>query len=521
MKKLSIVGAMLWMGGAVACGDDTSAAGRRGPRGGGGARDLFDGRRRRGRGRPRRGRVGGAGGEGGQESPEPTTCDPIEGMLIGARCGVFVKAGANGDGSQANPFGSIVEAANALGEAAHIYICGGDAFAGSVSMNGGVSVTGSIRCDDWRYSKDLPRPKIVGSADVPALTISGAGEGALISIDVEAPAAVAPGASSIAMVVDGATVTGDLMEIVAHDGAPGAPPVDAPAPLATAPAGTKGADFGDPLSNAPGGANTCGTTMLSGGFGGKGGPASGGAPTSGSAGDGGNGGTAGAQQVSGSLCAEGGAGAAGHVGSPGAGATGFGMLSVTGFVPDDGGAGALGSHGASGGGGGGAFSSHSQEGSGGGGGGAGGCRGVVGAGGKGGGRSSIALVALDANVIFDIGVRLSVGAGGAGGAGGDGQKGQSGGSPGAGGKGLGMFAPPDGCAGGHGGLGGHGGNGGGGRGGHAIAVVSFGAAAEGGERDISGAAAGAGGVGGDNAFAEPGGAGASGLLADTLTEGSL
>jgi len=435
-------------------------------------------------------------------------------MLIGARCGVFVKAGANGDGSQANPFGSIVEAANALGEAAHIYVCGGDAFAGSVSMNGGVSVTGSIRCDDWRYSRDLPRPKIVGSADVPALTISGAGEGALVSIDVEAPAAMGPGASSIAMVVEGATVTGDLMNVVAGDGAPGAAPLDPPAALSPAASGANGADFGEPVSNAAGGSNSCGTTMLVGGAGGKGGQ-SGVAPTSGSAGDEGNGGAAGAHQVGSTLCTEGGAGAPGHVGSPGAGATGFGVLSVTGFVPDDGGDGVIGSHGASGGGGGGAISTHQQEGPGGGGGGAGGCRGAVGAGGKGGG-SSIALVALDATVTFDIGVRLSVGKGGAGGDGERGQVGQSGGAPGAGGSG-----PPNACAGGHGGLGGHGGNGGGGRGGHSIAVVDFGGAVEGGERDISGGVAGSGGLGGDNMVAEPGGEGASGLLADTLTQEGL
>jgi len=58
---------------------------------------------------------GGNGGDGGGGDSPPAECEPSEGETIGADCGVFVKAGAAGTGTQASPFGSVTEAVANLG----------------------------------------------------------------------------------------------------------------------------------------------------------------------------------------------------------------------------------------------------------------------------------------------------------------------------------------------------------------------------------------------------------------------
>ena len=135
---------------------------------------------------------GGQGGEGG--SVIPSECNPTEGAEIGADCGVFVAAGANGSGTQASPFGTITQAAASLGAATRIYVCSSDTAPASVTVAGGVSIFGGLSCDAWVYTSAQAHPKILGDEDVPALVISGAGNSRLKSLDVEAPDAVADGA---------------------------------------------------------------------------------------------------------------------------------------------------------------------------------------------------------------------------------------------------------------------------------------------------------------------------------------
>ena len=110
---------------------------------------------------------GGQGGEGG--SVIPSECNPTEGQPIGADCGVFVKAGSTGDGTQSNPFGTIAEATTNLGSATRIYVCGGDSFDGSVELAAGTVLVGALDCTSWTYAEANPRPSIQGDPDVPAL----------------------------------------------------------------------------------------------------------------------------------------------------------------------------------------------------------------------------------------------------------------------------------------------------------------------------------------------------------------
>ncbi len=315
-----------------------------------------------------------------------------------------------------------------LGDATRIYVCGSDTFPGSVTVAGGVSIFGGLSCDAWVYTSAQAHPKILGDEDVPALVISGAGNSRLKSLDVEAPDAVADGASSVAVVISQATVDADEMNIVANNGRDGAPPPAQEGQLNRAEGGANGAAEGSTPANAIGGMNTCGAVNLSGGGGGKGGDSTSAVK------DGGPGGPG-----------DGGSGALGHVGESitigcgngdngmnvstsadsGAGASDLGELSSAGFSPADGEPGNDGANGESGGGGGGALASGTKNGGGGGAGGAGGCGGHGAPGGKGGG-SSISLASVGAVVALTSAVTLKVGAGGSGGDGAKGQLGQQG-----------------------------------------------------------------------------------------------
>jgi hypothetical protein len=454
----------------------------------------------------------GGGGEGGEGGGIAADCTPTEGAAVGGSCGVFVQAGAaGGDGSQATPYGSLVEALQNEPSAARIYVCGGDTFEGSVEVAAGTSLFGGFACEGWTYSAGGARPLILGDADVPAMRITGAGSSRVMSLDLEAPSAEAAGASSLGLLVSEATVELEAVAITAGDGAAGAAPPAQVEQLARAQGGMTGAVAGTVPVNAMGGANTCGLVALSGGVGGAGGLAASGNGADGNPGDGGMGASGGKGQDA-TDCASGFNGTSGEDGNPGLGATSLGVADADGFTAADGEPGEAGGYGHSGGGGGGSRASASSHGAGGGGGGAGGCGGEAGAAGRGGG-SSLGIVSLNATLTLGDGVTVTVGSGGAGGAGGMGQFGQQGGLLGLGGTGGGTVV--DACAGGAGGAGGHGGNGGGGRGGHAVGIAYVGAEPAGGTVDVSGSSEGAGGPGGDNGL-EPGGAGADGVVEERL-----
>ncbi|NUP10721.1 MAG: hypothetical protein HOW73_32150 [Polyangiaceae bacterium] len=434
---------------------------------------------------------GGSGGDGGGGAP-PAGCTPTEGQPIGADCGVFVQSGRNGDGTQGSPFGSVVDAVGAVGNGGRIYICGADSFNGSVALPSGVSIFGSLDCDDWSYSATNAKPTILGAQDVAAVTIQGEEMSTIQSIRIESPSGLGVGASSIALVVENATVDVIDSDIVANAGAIGPP--GANESQTNALVGGEGHSGNQAFACGTGGLNDGGLEVVNvcpngqsiGGMGGGSQPSQGsdgiiGEPMSGGLGAGGMG----QPQVGAWSCSVGGtngggdAGATGGGGTPGTSGALKGALTFSGFTGDPGGAGGAGSPGQGGGGGGGAkglvdcnggtAGNQPQAGASGGSGGAGGCGGE-GAAGGGGGGSSFALVSLGATITLTR-VALTTSTGGTGGAGGLGQPGAFGGFGGDGGS---PGTAQNGCSGGDGGQGGAGGGGGGGRGGHSAAIVFVG-----------------------------------------------
>jgi len=455
---------------------------------------------------------GGVGGDGGGGGQPPTECTPVQGQTIGADCGVFVKSGGTGSGTQADPFGSVVDAVARLGGDKRIYVCGGETFEGSITLPSDVSIYGGLDCSQWLFESGNPKPEILGGADTPALRVSGSGAGTLSFLRITGAAAVSAGSSSIAVLVGGAETTIRDCELTAGAGAVGVAgepqakvvtpgTANGKAPLEVGCDGTTTLNVGGES-----GLNNCGATPVDGGLGGSGTNATnGGAGSPGSAGA-----TAGAGEVGGGspmACGTGGQGAQGTAGTPGPGAlsTDTGTLSSSGYAaptaPSGLGAGSFGQ----GGGGGGGANMCTGAGPGGGGGGAGGCGGLPGNGGQGGG-GSFALISANASVTLEN-TTLVAAAGGTGGAGDAGQPGMDGGIEGAAGTGGGA------CNGGPGGNGGQGGAGGGGRGGPSVGIASIGdAPQEVGTVEVTMAPVAApGGAGGNGRGANVGDPGADGI----------
>ncbi len=456
--------------------------------------------------------VEGAGGTGSSGSMTtsstgiPTACALVEGQAIPADCGIFVKASATGSGTQASPVSDVVSAASSVKDKPRIYVCGGESFTGAVTLPSGVSVFGGLDCASWTYHAANPHPKLQGSANLPAVTITeGTQTSFLASIDIEAVDATTEGASSVAVLAANAMVDLEDVFLKAGNGKKGAAGMDGGAQPGVAPGGTLGGNAGTAVPNGGAGAamNTCDDGASSGGKGGDGGTAPSNGGLNGASGDAGSGANPGFGEVLGGWnCNQGGTnggaatGTGGNDGTFGTGAptTDFGTLSATSYINASGKDGQAGTRGQGGGGGGGSKATAALNGAGGGGGGTGGCGGHQGTGGGGGG-SSIGVLAFHTTLTL-TNVSISLGKGGDGGKGGNGQLGQGGGSKGGGGA-LGSGVKKA-CDGGDGGQGGNGGSAGGGRGGHAIGIAYAGAAPTGAPTIAAPGTAGSGGPGGTN-----------------------
>lgn len=435
------------------------------------------------------GAPGGPGGPGASASsgagggmPDAKCVPSMNSSPVGDDCGVFVELGGDDgkDGTKSAPVKSLVKAIElAQKGGGAVYACA-QVFAEAVEIPAGVSLFGGLDCQgDWAYSEGKPTT-IEGTADaVPLTIVKGAGSVRLEDVLVRAVDATVPGGSSVAAIVDGATVDLVRCEFIAGNGMAGekgSTPMenigvlDNPDdPTIAGSAGTN-ACMGDPVAGNPGGMGKLNDLCneSAGGNGGDGGIAAtnGASGTDGiPAGDGAKG-KAGTGDV-GTGCEPGGYGQDGAPGAPGAGGVSPGAISVAGYAGAAGEPGGRGGSGQGGGGGGGGKGKVACNGASGGGGGSGGCGGFGGLGGSAGG-SSIALMSLNATLTFTD-VTLTAGNGGAGGDGGDGQIGGIGGTGGKGG--VPVAGTTKGCAGGDGGFGGTGGPGGGGRGGHSIGIA--------------------------------------------------
>ena len=415
----------------------------------------------------------GGGGTGGM----PTNCVPSASQdPVAESCGVFVSSSlgvddmAAGRGTRAKPFKSI-SAALKKADVTRVYACA-ETFTEAVTISTGIELYGGLDCKSWAYVGAAKKTTLTAAADLIPLTLgNAAGLANVEDFAITAAAAKAPGGSSIAVLANGATARLTRCDLAGSDANGGDPGVDGGVQGAQAEGGTKGDDAGaaGTVAGGVGGKNlVCG---LQAGKGGDGGATMNGSGSNGTQGDGNLGGASGDGDT-GSGCSDGTKGGNGIAGALVSGATGIGMLDMSGYHGTDGDTAQDGGNGKSGGGGGGSKASVAVHGAGGGGGGAGGCGGKHGAGGRAGG-SSIALVSVGSKVkLTDC--QLSTGKGGAGGKGGDGQFGQPGGKIGDGGaSNMGVGSA---CIGGKGGDGGNGGNGGGGLGGHALGIAVTGSA---------------------------------------------
>lgn len=364
---------------------------------------------------------------------EEGSCEPAPDTTVDATCGVFVRYGAaGGDGSPAAPLASVA-AALASG-AERVYVCAGSGREALV-VPPGVSLFGGLDCEaGWRWELEARTDIVSDAGTVPLRLLPGRGTH-VEGLRVIAEAGQASSQSSVALIADRAEASLTRVDLVAGDGAAGDDGVDG----AT---GEVGQDGGVGAVTA-GGSSTCGAA---GGDGASGNLA--GAPGSPAQA---NGGAAG--------CTAGGAGDAGADGEDGRDADAGTVDATHGFVP---GVASDGTPATSGGGGGGGGGTVGQSG---GGGGAGGCAGQQGTAGRSGG-ASIALVSLDAQLVFREST-ATVGAGGRGGRAGAGAASVAGGAGDAG---------SGGCAGGAGGPAGKAGDGGAGAGGHALIAAFRGAA---------------------------------------------
>jgi hypothetical protein len=390
--------------------------------------------------------------------------------IISESYGIFVSpVGKDSNmGTQVAPvqtLGHAMDLAKAQGK--RVYACGSN---GTFTENlvvdpsrDGVNVYGGLNCtttpSQWTYSATAIATLAPGSGY--ALQAQGLTTGvAFTDFGFQAASAVAtppssgPGASSIAVLVNGASgVLFTRSKFVAGNGQPGGNGLLSPFtfPAAAALHGNSGTDIAGGAAQPV----TCPSGSVT--TGGKGGdpPTGDGVAGQPSLGAGGAGSSA---QCAASTGGNGGNGASSQGGGNGLGASTVGTLSGTNWQPSGGGPGSAGGVG-QGGGGGGATAT-----GGGGGGGAGGCGGAGGGAGSGGG-ASVAVLAINAtSLTFNV-CTIVTGTGGTGGAGVAGQSGQSPGgtrgSPGANG----------GCIGGSGGSGGSGGAGGGGAGGPSIGIL--------------------------------------------------
>ncbi len=481
------------------------------------------------------------GGDGGEGGPPPSCAgDPTQDpAIVNNNCGVFVSAGAapGGTGSQEQPFATFAEAAAA--SPSRVFACAGSyTETAQVGFSGGVAIYGGFTAcsaTSWTWSASM-QASITTVTGKPGVVLDG-GTNTLENVNVTAPSApmTMAGGSSIALVVNGGSLTmtnGALTAGDAQDGTAGVGGNAANLDGAAGPSGANACDNGLHDPGPMGATNTCVTggssTAGNGGPGGQivsnvlqpaGGGVDGGASPPASP-MGANDGKAGVGEgESGALsCTNGDNGAPGAAGTSGAGAAGPGAITASGYQGASGTDGTNGSPGQGGGGGGGAegglsvscaadAGTISVPGASGGAGGTGGCGGALGGGGGAGG-SSIALLVLDATVTL-TNVTLTAGKGANGGAGGNGQAGGHNGSGGSAGSG----GPVDNaCSGGAGGKGGNGGPGGGGQGGHSLGIAFQGTTAPtGGTFTITMTNAGSGGPGGTNNTTANMGQGANGV----------
>src|SRR5262249_25611421 len=140
-------------------------------------------------------------------------------------CGVFVSSSLGADGAAGSKSAPLKALAEAITRAngRPIYACA-EVFAGSVTLASGTEIYGGLDCTkDWSYVGASKKSALTGDADKPALTIESTASGAKVEdFTITAPNAMTAGASSIAVVVDGASADLLRCDLIAGDAMAGA-----------------------------------------------------------------------------------------------------------------------------------------------------------------------------------------------------------------------------------------------------------------------------------------------------------
>ena len=149
-------------------------------------------------------------------------CDPTDPTFVSDACGVFVSAaGKEGaTGTMADPIAKLTPAiAAAISSKKNVVFACAEAFTEQAKITGAVAIYGGRDCATPTWApKAGAATTLTGLADSVALTIDTSEHVSLDSFDVVAPAAKAPSASSIAVLVNLAVADFTNCKLTSNDG---------------------------------------------------------------------------------------------------------------------------------------------------------------------------------------------------------------------------------------------------------------------------------------------------------------
>ena len=151
---------------------------------------------------------GGEGGQGGSATCDPASTPSESSCVVTDALGIFVSA--DGDDMAAGTKQAPVRTLNKAMELAQtqdkrVYACA-QTFSEAVTVPAGIEIYGGLSCEtDWSWVEGKPTDITAAADQVPVVRLfAGDGKTILSDLRVTANDATLPGASSIAVIVDGA-----------------------------------------------------------------------------------------------------------------------------------------------------------------------------------------------------------------------------------------------------------------------------------------------------------------------------
>ena len=205
---------------------------------------------------------GASGGDGGGGGSTPTECIPAVATPdpVGDDCGLFVSSSLGDDGNAGTKAAPLATITEALSQAAGrpIYLCA-ESFDEAVTLAAPTELYGGLDCtSDWAWIGDDTPTALTAAADTIVLSVESSADGTVVAdFAITARNAATAGASSIAALVDRATVSFDRCSFTAGNGVAGA---EGNTPT--------GGDL-DGVAGAQGDAANCAGSQTTGGLGGQ------------------------------------------------------------------------------------------------------------------------------------------------------------------------------------------------------------------------------------------------------------